>query len=80
MNNNSEFRSGAWWLEKETNDVIRIISRDSVYDIENIKGGVVCDDSIFYQYYTDDKNRSLNTTQWVTTAEELCDKFNFKSC
>lgn len=67
---------GAWWLEKETNDVIRIISRDSVRD--DVKGGPIYEASIFYQYYTDDKNRNLMSTQWVSTVEDLCEKFKFK--
>lgn len=70
-------QSGAWWLEKETNDVIRIISRDSLHD--DVRGGPISEASIFYQYYTDDKNRNLMSTQWATSVEELYCNFNYKS-
>ena len=69
-------QSGAWWLEKETNDVIRIISRDSLHG--DVKGGPISEASIFYQYYTDDKNRNLMSTQWASTIEDLYSNFKYK--
>ena len=78
----NQYSSGAWWLEKETNDVIRIISKDSVYDIDSLRCDEPVDgeEPIYYQYYTDDANRNLNTTQWVATATKLDEKFTFKAC
>lgn len=77
----NQYSSGAWWLEKETNDVIRIISKDSVYDTDALNGEPVeGQQPIYYQYYTDDANRNLMTTQWVATATKLDEKFTFKAC
>jgi hypothetical protein len=77
----NQYSSGAWWLEKETNDVIRIISKASVYDIDALNGEPVeGQEPIYYQYYTDDANRNLMSTQWVATATQLDEKFTFKSC
>jgi len=78
--NNRATEPGAWWLEKETNDVIRIISKDSLYDIDSVKGEPVeGQEPIYYQYYTDDAYRNLMNTQWVATATQLDQKFTFKS-
>lgn len=66
-------RPGAWWLEKETNDVIRIISEKNAYGDPPPEG------SVLYQYFTDDANRGFMGQQVIATPEELNEKFSFKS-
>lgn len=75
--NDSRTEPGAWWVEKETNDVIRIISKDNVW-MSDVKGGPIYDGSIFYQYYSDDQTRCLMGTQWVSTIEDLSVNFKYK--
>lgn len=65
---------GSWWLEKTTNDVIRIISREYAYMITTDPP----EGSVIYEYFTDDANRGVSHHQYVATPDELRATFTYK--
>lgn len=65
---------GSWWLEKTTNDVIRIISREYAYTITTDPP----EGSVIYEYFTDDANRGVSHHQYVATPDELRATFTYK--
>ena len=71
---NRTMEPGAWWLEKSTNDVIRIISRENAYSLTSDPP----EGSVIYEYFTDDANRGVSHKQCVATPDELMATFTYK--
>tara|TARA_B100001996_G_C18351064_1_gene473988 strand:- start:214 stop:438 length:225 start_codon:yes stop_codon:yes gene_type:complete len=72
--NTHKFTPGGWWLEDNTNDVVRVIGPDSLLYPENIP-----ENSVAYQYITDEESRGIINSIVIATTVELQRNFTYRS-